>query len=202
MRRPRGDRLLVLLSLIALACHLSACGVPSQDQPVVIDPTSVPNGLLATAEPEAESTPTPTPPARPVTYFVEADHLVGVERDLPAGTLQLRVAGAIHTLLTGPSEAEQAAGLGTAIPNGLLLTVAKVHDGEATIELTGELRNYPTTDNVLATAQIVLTATSQPTINRVRLTRDGKAVGAPLIGGTLKDTALTAADYEPLIARR
>jgi germination protein M len=197
-----AKRLLGLLGLVGLVCQLYACGVPSQDRPVVIDPTDVPNRLLATAKPVPDSTPTPDPPANPVTYFVEAGQLVGVERDLPDASLDLRLHGAIQALLLGPSEAEQSAGLGTAIPNGLVLTVADIQKGEATIELTGELRNAPMNENVLAVAQIVLTATAQPEVDRVRLTRDGEAIDAPLIGGTLKATALTAADYAPLLPGR
>jgi Sporulation and spore germination len=200
---PGLGLLLALLALLALLSLLVAgCGVPSQDRPVVIDPTNVPNSLLATARPEPDSTPTPSLEAKPVTYFVEAGMLVGVERDLPHASLRPRLESAIAALLLGPTGTEQSAGLGTAIPNNLLLNVGEIHDGEVIIELTGEPRNSPTEENVLAVAQIVLTATAQPEIDRVRLTRDGEPVDAPLIGGTLKYTALTANDYAALVAGR
>jgi spore germination protein GerM len=184
--------------LVATLILLAGCGVPSQDRPTVIDPTNVPNGLLASGRPEPASTPTQPQQANPVTYFVDADRLIGVRRELPTGSPRTRLHDAISALLVGPTETELAAGLSTAIPNGLLLTVAGAEDGEATIELTGELRNSPMEDTVLAVAQIVLTATAQPEIDRVRLTYNGETIEAPLIDGSLRSAPLTEADYADL----
>ncbi|GAB3403355.1 hypothetical protein GCM10027569_10340 [Flindersiella endophytica] len=185
-----------------LVALLAACGVPSQERPTVIDPTNVPNGLLASGRPEPDSTPTQTQQANPVTFFVDADRLIGVERTLPGGSPRTRLHDAISALLIGPTETEQAAGLSTAVPNDLLLTVAGVENGEATIELTGELRNSPVEDTILAVGQIVLTATAQPDIDRVRLLHNGEIIGAPLIDGSIRSAPLTAADYTALRAGR
>ena len=46
-----------------------------------------------------------------------------------------------------------------------------------------------------AVGQIVLTATSVPEVRRVRLTRDGEPVEAPLPDGELTSDPLTARDY-------
>ena len=192
----------VLAGLATALVLLAGCGVPSQDRPVVIDPTNVPNDLLAPGRPEPYSTPTQTQQANPVTFFVYGDQLVGVKRELPDGSARTRVHDAVAALLSGPTEPEQSSGLSTAIPNGLLLTVADTEDGEATIELTGELRNSPMDETVLAVGQIVLTATAQPDIERVRLVHDGETLEAPLIDGSLRSGPLTAADYKRLLASR
>lgn len=197
--RVLSTRLLGLLLFLAV---LTACGVPGQDRPTVIDPTNVPNGLLAKAEPERNATPTVTPQPNPDTYFVGATRLFGVNRTLPDGSDRARLRAALFALFAGPTEAEQAAGLGTAIPNGLGFTVDSVLDGEATIELIGELRNNSPENNVLAVGQIVLTAAAQPGVERVRLTQDGETLKASLVDGSLKLTPLTAADYESLVASR
>lgn len=202
MTRCRTFRLAGLVAAFALLAALAACGVPTQDRPTVIDPTNVPNSLLATDRPEPRTTPTQTRQADPVTYFVDADRLVGVKRVLPDGSTSLRLRGAIGALLTGPTETEQAAGLSTAVPNDLLLTVESTANGEATIELTGDLRNSRVEETILAVGQIVLTATAQPEIDRVRLIHNGETVGAPLIDGAIRSAPLTAADYTALVAGR
>lgn len=199
MTRPLSAVLVGLLTALLL---LTACGVPSQDEPMVIDPTDVPNGLLSPGRPEPTSTPAQPRQLDPVTYFVDADRLIGVKRELRGGSASTRLREAFAALLIGPTESEQAAGLSTAIPNGLLLTVSGTRNGEAVIELTGELRNTPTEDTVLAVGQIVLTATAQPEIDRVRLTRDGETIDAPLIDGSRKTAPLTRADYAALLSDR
>ncbi|MBM7790250.1 GerMN domain-containing protein [Tenggerimyces flavus] len=195
-RRSISTTLLVGLCLGGLA----ACGVSVDDEPHVVQPTAIPNGLLD----RSPSTPTVSPaiPVGPATtsYFLEANRLVAVRRPDRDGTAPGKLRRAIHHLLAGPTDNEQAHGLSTAIPSDLELTVVSLRDGRATIDLTGTLPNPPAQNLTLAVAQIVLTATAVSGVGEVQLTQQGETIEAPLVDGSLTAEPLTAANYQMLLA--
>ncbi len=187
---------------IALACLAIAagCGVPVEPVPRVVDPTLVPNQLLETTAPRPSDQAKEPTGKTTVTYFVSAGRVVPVRRPELDGTKGEKLRRAVWILLEGPTAKEQAAGIGTAIPIDLDLTVASVHDTTVTIDLAGPLRNTRSEDRTLAVAQIVLTTTSIVGVDAVRLTQKGKTLEAPLVDGSLTLVPLTATAYATLLA--
>lgn len=194
---PRQFSLVLGTTLLST---LVACGVPTQSEPRTVDPTLVPNQLLSGSNPTPDQVATPPAGRRTRAYFVEENLLVSVHRTADGQTPRDRVRGALDLLTSGPSQAEQAAGLSTSIPAELRLSVTAINGRQATIDLVGELGNSPADELTLAVAQIVLTATAVDGIDTVRLTQKGNQIEAPLVDGSLTTEPLSAADYRSILA--
>ncbi|MBM7788151.1 GerMN domain-containing protein [Tenggerimyces flavus] len=195
-------RRLVVIALACLAILAGCGGVSAESTPRVINPTLVPNQLLDTKAPRPSDQPTGTggTGGTMVTYFVSAGRIVPVRRPELEGTTGERLRRSIGLLLEGPTEKEQASGLGTAVPIDLDLSVTSVRGSTVTIEVAGTARNSRSEDRTLAVAQIVLTTTSVNGIDAVQLTQEGKTIEAPLVDGSLSAAPLTASDYAALLA--
>ena len=92
---------------------------------------------------------------------------------------------AVRLLLAGPNAAERAAGVRTAIPAGTRLRGISLHNGTATIDVSGAFAAAaPGTQVRTRLAELVYTATQFATVKRVRLEIAGSAVtsiaGAPV----------------------
>jgi spore germination protein GerM len=202
-RRALGRGAITWLPVVvAIAVAAGGCGVPTESSPRKIDPTSVPYNLLGASPGPSAPTPTPTPErAAPEVYFVDAQAtLDSVPREIKLTSSDEMLRTAITALTSGPTSAEQQAGLSSAIPPGLNPTVSSLAGGQATIDLAGE--QVPSGDqSILSVAQLVLTATSVPGVTSVALTRDGQTIEAPLVDGVLVDRPLVAADYRSLIRK-
>ena len=184
------------VALTLAATLVAACGIP-QDR----EPTITPGGVVLPAVAPSES-PAPGGPVSPsspyadVTLFlVRAEHLVKVGRRAPRADL----IGALNRLLAGPREAEYAAGIRTAISPQTALRSARLEGDTAVIDLSAAFVEVGGTEQILAVAQIVLTATAVPGAARVRLLLEGQAVEVPRADGTLSSESLGAADYHRLL---
>ncbi len=197
MRRSRRTRGTLLL---ALALFLSACGIPTGGPPESIAPSDIPYGLTST-------TPTPAPQAsslpgsdEPRIHLVAADDvLVPRGRVVGGKTLEDRLERLMDELAAGPSSAELAEQLSTALPPDVRLSVTAVEGGTATIDISGGEDSPAGLESRLAVVQIVLTATSLPGIGASLLTRGGGPVEAPLPSGELTSAPLEAEDYAALL---
>jgi spore germination protein GerM len=188
----------VVTGLIVGALVLAGCGVPTQSKPVTLEPGVVPSQLQRT-----DRTPATTPSAtagRPTVEveFVQHDKLVSRHRVAPTAAPDDVLETVVQALMSGPSKAEQANGLTTALPPGLTLTVSEVRGKRVVLELSGETEGRSATENVLAVGQIVLSMTALPSIDEVTLSRGGVPVEALLADGALTTDPLTAADYASL----
>jgi spore germination protein GerM len=191
--RPR-----LAIAGIAVCGLVVGCSVPSQDSPTIIEPTSVPFGLLDQGRTE------PAPPVAADTgeaatvYFVNSKALVGVRRDMHEGSTRRRLVTVVADLASGPTTTEQARGLATAVPPGLRLKVVSVVDSQATIDLSGQSVGGTAAESPLTIAQIVLSVTSLSGVDEVQLTRDHQRFEAPLADGSLTTAPLRADDYQDL----
>ncbi|WBQ02080.1 GerMN domain-containing protein [Kribbella sp. CA-293567] len=184
--------------LLAVLVLLTGCGVPMQDQASPIEPEAVPSRLGTPGN--SPSATTTAPPAQllvPI-YFVREDRLVSLTREAPSPALTDQLNTVVLNLLAGPTDNEQAAGLSSAIPAGLQLSVVEVQGKRAVLELTGETDGRSATDNVLAVGQIVLSFTTLRAIDEIVFWRDGVPVETLLADGALTTKPLTAKDYAPL----
>jgi hypothetical protein len=181
----RATRLSTWMALTAVLL-VAACGVPGEDRPRSVDPPLTP--LTASTPP----TPTTDPygSLAEVVCLVRDDSLVPVVRRV---AVLPSVEDHLGQLVAGPTAAERAAGLTSALTGSRVAGVA-LADGEARVELKGD-EGVARSDDVLAFGQVVCTLTTRPDVTRVVFHRGEGAVAVPRGDGSLSDAPLTASDY-------
>lgn len=213
MHRDRRDhrgvsrrcRLAMLGTALAMVMGLPACGLPGERRTQVVDDTSVPYDLLETDEsPVSPDAQAPRVPRHaPVAFWIRQGHvLVPAAVDLSCAQPTVDVVRALlQTLAASPSAVERDAGLASAIPPAAQLTLVGVVDRTAEVELDplaiGDAERLP-----LAVGQVVLSVTSAPGVDAVRLVTAGGAVDLPLPSGALATGSVTAEDYAALLPDR
>lgn len=189
MRAVRG----LAMAAVALVT-VSGCGVGSQRHAVAIPSGDVPSVLIEPATSPSASVVSQTPTS--TIYLVEAKRLVAVDRPR---SQTATVAGLIASLLKGPTDAEAGRGLSTAINTSPTLNKVTVRGSVATIDLSSSFGDIRGPEQVLATAQVVLSAVSFPTVTSVQISLDGIPAAVPLADGTLSTEPLEASDYASLV---
>lgn len=183
MSRRRLAAVLVPLLLVA-----GSCGIPLGGGPEVLPGGVVTPALTAPAEPGSEV----EPASRVTIFLVREGHLEPVTRSTPAA----RLGAAVRSLLEGPTAAEVVAGYRTAITPSTALRSAAVGGTTGVLDLSSELVEIGGQEQILAIAQLVLTATAVPGVERVRFLLEGREVEVPKPDGTLASGALSLSDYE------
>lgn len=203
------------------ACSISivaaACGIDEQESAQPINPDAL-GGLDQTIPPStddlgspvvpsstvnppasttpASSDPGPTEPA--TMFYIEGPALAPVTVDVKAGLGLLEL---LQSLETGPPQAEAEAGLRTAIPPGLIVSVRAIAD-TVTVNFEPTLfQEIDGRDRPLVIGQVVLTVDAQGT-PRVRFTLAGEPLPVLRRNGEFTEgtESVTANDYEQLIA--
>ncbi|HET9654740.1 MAG TPA: GerMN domain-containing protein [Kineosporiaceae bacterium] len=109
-------------------------------------------------------------------------------------------AAAMNALLSGPTAAERAAGLGTAIPAGTTLHRVTITGGTADVDLTPAYTTGGGTLSMTArVGEIVYTLTQFPSVQRVTFRIDGKPLTVLGGEGITLDRPATRAGYESLL---
>jgi hypothetical protein len=183
-RRGRGARpAAVAVLLLALA----GCGVPTDSAPRPLDKSDAPFRVF---DPQ-----TPAPPHGDLTaevWFVRDERLVPHSRPIERpGTVRQ----VLETLFTGPTPAERAAGLATAIPASVVFRDVQVQDKIAVVSLDGLNEQV----QVLAFAQIVATLSARPDVDGVRFRSAGADVQVPRGDGSLTDAPVNRSAYSSLL---
>jgi hypothetical protein len=169
------------------------CGVSPESSPRQIDP----DGLPAALRVDHGTTTTIGTALVPVeVWFVRDDRLVGVDHQVEA---PLTATKAVADLTSGPTDAESAS-LRSAIPDAQVIVETTVADGTAVVELAEDFNQIPTTDQVLAIGQLVLTLTGLPDVDQVRFRLNETDVPVPLPDGTSSLAPVDADDFAALIA--
>jgi len=186
-------------ALLTVVAATAACGVvPTGDGPATIPASDVPFGLLSSAPSTPAATPSAPQVDEPLVFLLDADdRLAPLGRTLSDSALANELGDLLQDLAAGPSSQEQRQHFSTALPPDVRLTVTGLDGGTATIDIVGST-DFSGRSSRLATGQIVLTATSLPGVDAVRLRRNGESVEAPLPGGQLTGEPLTAGEYRPL----
>jgi len=175
---------------------LAACGIPVDNAPHPLARDQVPFGLLEPSAPAPPTTTTPSAVAVPVTiYLIATDgHALGVRRDV---AVPAPMTGVLSALVDGPTAAEAAAGLASAIPAQTTVLSATTAAGIVTVNLSGPFDQLVGQAQIQAVAQFVFTATSQPGVHGVAFELSGVAVEVPVAGGAQVPVA-TPDQFAPL----
>ena len=183
---------LALLTIVVLA----GCGVPTDGAVRTVDPP-----VTRDRAPRPAPTRSPDAAVTPAAFFTTpSGRLVGVRHGVVVTTPVATLQEVLAELTAGPAAGELSKGLGTALPPTMSLHVLRVADGVATLDVVGD--RPPSAELTTAIAQVVLSVTSVPSVDGVRLTLDGQPLDAPLPGGALTARPLRASDYRSLVVAR
>ena len=201
--RPPRQASVRRAAAVGVLLLVAGCGLPGDTEVRAVDATTVPYKLL---DPEAQSRPGlngPVPAGTPVVFWlVHDDRLaptaVAASCTDPADDVVGRLLG---LLAAAPDEAARSAGRSSAIPSSSELDLVGVADGVALVEF--DPATSLTADRLpFAMGQLVLTVTSAPGIEAVRVGAAGETVEVPLPGGALTDRPVTADDYATFLPER
>jgi hypothetical protein len=186
----------VALALLAA----SGCGVPTDGTAERINPDEVPYGLITTGAASSATTQLLVPRAdQPHIYWVDSDDRAVAVPTSTTGSGPAALTALLGRLTAGPSDNERRAGLGTALSPQTSVRVRALVQGVADLEVRTTVED-PAADRLpLAVGQMVLTATSVPGVEAVRLLRDGHPVAVPVVGGALIAEPVRASDYSDLL---
>ncbi|MEO7398212.1 MAG: GerMN domain-containing protein [Ilumatobacteraceae bacterium] len=186
----------LLLALVGIG---TACSVSSEDSAVRVPADQIPFQLAnqsTTTTTDVASATSIAPSDDVEVYFVRDDRLAVVERDAVASDPQ----GLLSLLALGPSAAESAAGLRSAlVPD--LASIVGIGERVLTVDLAAGFTELAPTEQRLALAQITFSVTQLPAIAEVRFLVAGQAASVPRGDGSSTDRPVTAQDYQELAPR-
>ena len=147
-------------------------------RPSTVPPTAVANAIPATPAPS--TVPAGPHPTRTVeVWLVRNGRLYVTPRQVPVPAV---ARAALTAMLIGPSAAESAAGIRSAIPDHTTLLGVTIAGGTATVDLSSTFESSATGSAMpLRLAQVVYTATQFPTVTKVLFRIDGQ--GRTRVGG-------------------
>ncbi|MGH9100663.1 MAG: GerMN domain-containing protein [Acidimicrobiales bacterium] len=186
-----------LMALVVGALVLGACGVPTQPSASPIS-----TGRSHISLPPTRPTVSPCTRSGCVSvdvYFVTTDdYVVPADRVVPRDA---ELSSVVRSLLSGPTPAEQAKGIRTALGGGIRLLSASVTDGDkiATLNFNTHFFTLSGPQEVLAVAQVVFTVTSVAPDTGVTFQIDGGPIPVPVGTGALATTIVVhASEYASL----
>lgn len=191
-RRSTGAA--VALAALAAALGLAGCGIGSQSQAEALPPHEVPFDLLSPAPSSASAPRAPTAEAV-ILYFLRDGRLVAVARELPAPAA---VDARLSALAAGPTTAEAAEGLSSAVSAPGTAPTGLISFNKMTINLTPSFEQLATKDQVEALAQLVYTATAIPGITTVAFRIHDKPVAVPREDNSTTEGPVSRQDYRSL----
>lgn len=185
------------LLLAAAAFLLTGCGIPTDANPHPLPRKSVPFNLLSPVAPTTTTTSVPSPLEVPVRIFLIAPsgHLIAVTRDVPFPAPMQMV---LTALFAGPTNAEAAGGLSSAIPSDARVISAFTSNGVATVDMNNAFAQLVGPTQVDAVAQVVFTATALPGVTGVTFELAGHDVEVPVAGGAQVPGPVTRLQFSPL----
>ncbi|MDG4787832.1 GerMN domain-containing protein [Micromonospora sp. WMMD1102] len=180
----------VTVTVVTVLVALAGCGVRPEAVPRPVEPSAsrLPPVTVPAASPNGE--------VGERLYYVRDDRLVVVTRQVPTPSAP---AALLTTLLTGPSEQERDAGLGTALTGVDPTTTVRLTGDTATVHVGDRLAEAGRTDEVLAFGQIVCTVVGHPAVNQVTFRHDSEPLGIPRADGSLSQAPLTCHDFGSLL---
>jgi hypothetical protein len=180
-RRLRAPLLLGLLSLMA-----AGCAIPTQGAPVPIAPSKVPSNLL---EPHLPTTTTTQPKSYVAVkvFFLDATNQLEPAERYVAGTAPLT--SILDALMLGPTSAEVASGISSAIPSDVRVVAAtpvgNATAGNVVVNMNSAFGEITGTDTELAVGQIVATvAAENGNGTGVLFEIDGQRTSVPVANGS------------------
>lgn len=184
--RPLSRPILGLCMVTLAVSTLAGCGVPVDRGPVALSRSGVPFHLLDPSVPPTTTTTVTSPVEVPIEIFLfgPSGVLAAVSRAVPSS--QDLLPTILGALVDGPTEAETASGLQSAVPPQTSVLGANVGPGGlATVDLAGAFAQLVGQAQIEAVAQIVYTATALPGggVTQVTFQIAGQPIEVPVASG-------------------
>lgn len=164
------------LAVLVAAALLAACG--DSDGGASPQPPTASSSAAPSLSPQPSASPSPSAAALvPVTlYFFRDGDLCAVERRQPSTVAPAKQA--LTILFKGPTGAERAADVSTALPAGVKLESVTIANGLATVGVSSRLRTADEDRQIACAAQIVYALTQFPTVRKVSIRVGGASFPA------------------------
>jgi hypothetical protein len=209
-----------LIAVLTAALTLCACG-PGRSGTLGQAPTGGPRSpTTAAPAPDVQtsaSQPAPPPttgePAEPAgpapstgrtvtvqLWFTRDGTIVPTRHTRPYTLATSRLA--LTELIAGPSRAEAAAGITSAVPPDTAGTIAGISGGVATVSFPPAFYAGGRTAVRLRQAQVVYTLTQFPTVSRVALQSAGEPAAAPVRRSDYADLVALIVVSDPVVGQR
>ena len=179
MRRPRAA-----LAVLAVAAVAAGCAIPTQSSPNTIAPSKVPFDLLDPHLPTTTTTqPKPSSLVPVKVFFLNASNQLQPEARVVAAPAPL--SSILTAMLAGPTSAEAADGVFTAIPSDVAVLSATTQGGVVTVNMNAAFGEITGNDIELAVAQIVTTIANENGLGTgVIFEIDGQRTSVPIANGS------------------
>lgn len=181
-----------LVAAVVAGCLLASCGLPADDQPHAVD---LPRRPLTTPAAGAVGTEPPGEVVEVLCLVRDGRIVQTVRRVSTPPSAQRQV----EHLVAGPTEAERAIGLTTALATTSLTVDLLPGTTEARVQVAAADQSNARSDETIAYGQVVCTLTTRMDVNSVVFTRDGEVLQVPRADGSLSKGALRGSDYASLI---
>jgi spore germination protein GerM len=181
-----------VLALVTLALVLAACGINAERSAHVIDPHSVPSGLMS---PASTTTQVLASTAHVAVYLEGEQHLVIASRTV---AVPATLGSALAELAQGVTSAESAEGLVSPVSTATPISLTALNGGTAVVNVASSFANLGGQDQIIAAAQIVYTLTLFPGVGQVTIRVRGRPAQVPTETGRLSPGPLTREDYANL----
>jgi spore germination protein GerM len=188
------SRLRLALALVAVLFLAGACSAPLDSGPKSIRAASIPAGLRSEA-PSTTTTTVLSGASEEVTvYFLAASEgrLQAVKRRVSS---PVNVEKVLQKLFAGPSDAEVAAGLRTAISGDTTILSADVEKNILTVDTSKNFAFGRIDDQIPAYAQVVFTALDLAGVTGVQFAQNGKRTSVQAGDGSATPVPLGKAAY-------
>ncbi len=182
MRRRIGAVAVVLVALCAFGA--AGCAIPTQSAPNSIASSKVPFDLLDPHPPTTTTTqPKPSSLVPVKVFFLNSSNQLEPAARVVASPAPL--ASIITAMLAGPTTAEAANGVLTAIPSDVTVLSTSTQGNVVTVNLNTAFGQITGNDTELAVAQIVSTvATENGLATGVIFEIDGQRTSVPIANGS------------------
>ena len=190
-------RAALVAALVAPLVVAVACGVPTDDTARISDADEVPFGLLEVdPQPSTGGSPAGTTVVEVYLLAEQEAALIPVARRVEDRSLTTLLA----ELERGPTDSEAAVGLRSALTDAAVIVDATVAGDTATVDLAEAFSTIGGTDQQVAIAQTVLTATARADVEQVAFTLEGRPIEIPRGDGSLTSGTVTRDDYADVVA--
>ncbi len=179
MRRPPAG-----LALLAVAAVAAGCAIPTQGSPNTIAPSKVPFNLLDPHLPTTTTTqPKPSSLVPVRVFFVNPSNQLQPEARVVAAPAPLT--SILTAMLAGPTSAEAAGGVFTAIPSDVAVLSTATQGGVVTVNMNTTFGEITGNNIELAVAQIVATIATEDGLGTgVVFEIDGQRTSVPIANGS------------------
>ncbi len=181
MRRRAASVVVGLVALVA-----AGCAIPTQGTPSTMPPSKVPFHLLDPHLPTTTTTvPKPTSLVPVKVFFVNPSANNALTSSPRVVAAPAPLTAIITSLLSGPTQADTADGLTTAIPGNVQVLSTTTQGTIVTVNMNAAFGAITGTSIELAVSQIVATVASENGFNTgVLFEIDGKRTSVPIANGS------------------